>query len=122
MKVVICGSVEKSWDQIMMAAGYLAENGCQVVVPSQKEENLILKRENYLDEIDEANLVVIIPKDSGAQFSEDDVNSLRFRLGESTSYEYLYAVRSGIPTVIWDHPNYESYFKPVETLVEKTSP
>lgn len=118
MKVVICGSVEKSWEQIMMVAGIFAENGCQVVVPSQNEENLILKRENYLDEIDNANLVIIVPKNDGAQFSKDDENSLRFRLGESTSYEYLYAVRSGIPTVIWDHP----YFKPVNSFEEKTSP
>lgn len=110
MNVVICGSTNSSQEQINLASQFFYEQGNIVYIPDTSEGNLIRKRYKYLDLIDEADLVVIVPKQPGGDFCVTN-EGLLYRLGTSTSYEYLYAVKKGIPVVIWDHPNYESDMK-----------
>lgn len=108
MKVVICGSTNSSLEQIDLAARIFKNYGNTVVTPCLSPEmNLIQKRWRYLEEIDSADLVVIVTKGPGGDFCTER-EGLLYRIGTSTCYEYLYAVKKGVPTVIWDHPNHES--------------
>lgn len=123
MKVVICGSTNASQEQIDLIGGIFTKFGNDVVVPSHKTENLIQKRANYLHEIETADLVVIVPKSIGGVPAAENDECLLYKIGESTSYEYLYAIKYGIPTVILDHPNYEDDLNShIQEFVEKTSP
>lgn len=120
MKVVICGSTNTSSEQISLAAQFFIKKGHLAIVPSLEDKNLIDKRLDYLNEIETADLVVIVSKGSGGTPAKEDMNSLLYKIGESTCYEYLYAIKCGIPTVIWDHPNYESDLNP-KIFENKTS-
>lgn len=112
MKVVICGSTNVSCEQIGLAAEFFTKMGNTVITPSTETKNLIDMRLNYLNKVEKADLVVVIPKGSGSVPAKEDLESLLYKIGESTCYEYLYAIKCGIPTVIWDHPNYKSDLNP----------
>ena len=106
MKIVICGSVKNSIDEINIAAAYFerlfknVENLLEIVTPEIKIESIYKAQLIYVREIKSADLVVIVPK-----FINYENTFHIYDIGESTSYEMAIAKSCNIPVIIWKGNN-----------------
>lgn len=101
MIATIIGSLSCK-EKIMRAKERLESMGCQVYTPleNQGERPLIAIQRNYIDRIEEADLIIAIPK---SIIPEDISEKAQYlvEFGESTSYEMAIAGKLGKEVVMW---------------------
>lgn len=100
MKVVILGSIKHNSDVITSVANFWKGHNVDVIYPidSIKTKNLLDIQMNYINEIEDADLVLAIPKKI-----VDGVNgyyNCTFEFGESVSYEMAIAKHFRKPVAI----------------------
>lgn len=102
MEVTIIGSLSKK-DRMNECEEFFKKLGAKVNNPadaSRREKSLVAKQESWIEAIENADLVVVIPKEY--MLAQDSTaTKYGMTLGESTSYELAIARRFGKQVVFW---------------------
>lgn len=103
MVVTICGSYSKK-DEMLKCKEYFERFGHKVNCPFNPyrvKAPLITKQAEWIEKIEEADLVVAIAKDLVVSDGEEGGTLYGMKFGESTSYEMAIAMKLKKQIMIW---------------------
>lgn len=101
MVVTICGSYSRKED-MLSCKKYFEQLGNVVNCPfdpKREKEPLIMKQYEWIQKIEEADLIVVVPKETNIEVNGG--SRYVYEFGESTSYEMAMAVRFDKAITIW---------------------
>lgn len=107
-KVVICGSIRQSAEQILQSANIFKMLGFEVIDPinfnrdHEQDYSLGQIMSLYVKEIEGSDLVIVIPKSlQDYALAENQIETILLTFGESTTYEMAISSVFDKPIVMW---------------------